>query len=66
MTVSELNALLFGTSNERAIPTDVLVQQMLDSGAGISDLVFSPGRPPQVERYGELAGVAVGALPCRC
>jgi twitching motility protein PilT len=36
---------------------------MLDSGDGISDLVFSPGRPPQVERYGELAPVAIDLLP---
>ena len=27
---------------------------MLDSGKGISDLIFSPGRPPQVEQHGEL------------
>ena len=36
---------------------------MLDSGEGISDLIFSPGRPPQVERYGELAAVGVEGLP---
>ena len=54
MTVAELNGTLFGTSDARAIATPVLIQKMLDSGDGISDLVFSPGRPPQVERYGEL------------
>ena len=54
MTVAELNAALFGTSDARAIATPRLIQQMLDSGDGISDLVFSPGRPPQVERFGEL------------
>jgi twitching motility protein PilT len=32
---------------------------MLDTGAGVSDLVFSPGRPPQVEQHGELTPVAV-------
>ena len=52
-----MNAALFGTSEARAITTASLVQQMLDSGDGISDLVFSPGRPPQVERFGELATV---------
>jgi twitching motility protein PilT len=62
-TVNELNAMLFGTSGERAVATDVLVRQMLDSGPGISDLVFSPGRAPQVERYGELTTVPVDALP---
>jgi twitching motility protein PilT len=32
---------------------------MLDSGPGISDLVFSPGRPPQVERHGHLTPVSI-------
>ena len=36
---------------------------MLDSGTGISDLIFSPGRPPQVEKYGELVSVAIPDLP---
>ena len=35
---------------------------MLDSGQGISDLIFSPSRPPQVERQGELVSVAVPGL----
>jgi twitching motility protein PilT len=63
MNVAEMNAALFGTSDARAISTDSLVQQMLDSGDGISDLIFSPGRPPQVERFGELATVPIAELP---
>jgi twitching motility protein PilT len=63
MSVSDLNAALFGTSSARAIPTPNLIQQMLDSGKGISDLVFSPGRPPQVERFGELVTVPVAEVP---
>jgi twitching motility protein PilT len=63
MSVSDLNAALFGTSPARAIPTPRLIEQMLDSGRGISDLVFSPGRPPQVERFGELVSVPVAELP---
>ncbi len=35
---------------------------MLDSGAGISDLIFSPGRPPQVERHGKLVTVPIPDL----
>ncbi len=31
---------------------------MLSAGKGISDLIFSPGRPPQVERHGELTPIA--------
>lgn len=63
MSVAEISAALFGTSDARAIATPSLVQQMLDSGDGISDLVFSPGRPPQVERFGELATVPIAELP---
>jgi twitching motility protein PilT len=63
MSVAELSAALFGTSDARAIATASLVQQMLDSGDGISDLIFSPGRPPQVERFGELASVPIAELP---
>src|SRR5688500_16433085 len=63
LTVAELNAALFGRSDARAIPTPALIQQMLDSGDGISDLVFSPGRPPQVERFGALTTVPIAELP---
>ena len=44
------------------ISTPELIGAMLDSGKGISDLVFSPGRPPQVEQQGDLA-VVVPGLP---
>jgi twitching motility protein PilT len=42
-----------------AVATAALISAMLDSGPGISDLIFSPGRPPQVERHGELRVVDV-------
>ncbi|MBI3403694.1 MAG: PilT/PilU family type 4a pilus ATPase [Acidobacteria bacterium] len=45
------------------IATPALIMAMLDSGAGISDLIMSPGRPPQVEKDGNLASVAVPELP---
>ncbi len=54
--------LLFGPQSAAAFPTDALVSRMLDAGAGISDLVFSPGRPPQVEQHGELTPVTVSGL----
>jgi twitching motility protein PilT len=63
LTVAELNATLFGTSEARAVPTDDIIKAMLDVGTGISDLIFSPGRPPQVERYGELVEVKIEGLP---
>jgi twitching motility protein PilT len=46
-----------------AIASADLIKAMLDFGAGISDLVFSPGRPPQVEMHGELVSVAIDQLP---
>ena len=57
-------ALLFGPQDPSAgaFPTDALVARMLDSGEGISDLVFSPGRPPQVEQHGELTPVPMPGL----
>jgi twitching motility protein PilT len=63
LSVAELNAALFGTATTRAVPTDTLIGTMLDCGSGISDLIFSPGRPPQVERYGELVEVKIDGLP---
>jgi twitching motility protein PilT len=57
--------LLFGPppSAPPAISTQALITAMLDSGKGISDLIFSPGRPPQVEKQGELAFVDVPQIP---
>jgi twitching motility protein PilT len=38
----------------QAVPTDQLIAAMLQQREGVSDLIFSPGRPPQVEAKGEL------------
>jgi twitching motility protein PilT len=56
---------LFGPSvtAPASVPTPELIMRMLDSGKGISDLVFSPARPPQVEKYGELTAVEIPDLP---
>ena len=35
---------------------------MLAAGANVSDLLFSPGRPPQVELSGDLEGVHINGL----
>ena len=45
------------------MPTPDLIIAMMDSGRGISDLIFSPGRPPQVEAHGELVPVQIPAIP---
>ncbi len=46
-----------------AIGTPAVIVAMLESGSGISDLIFSPARPPQVEKHGELTPVAIAGLP---
>src|SRR5262249_36056331 len=58
-----VEARLFGPQGQGAVTTPALITAMLDSGEGISDLIFSPGRPPQVERQGHLRPVAVPELP---
>jgi twitching motility protein PilT len=69
-TASALNAAELATELFGALPGDhssmftpAVILAMLDSGSGISDLVFSPGRPPQVERHGQLAIVSIAELP---
>src|SRR5580692_3089769 len=42
-----------------AIPTAVLLAGMLRASEKVSDLVFSPGRPPQVEIHGQLTAVEI-------
>jgi twitching motility protein PilT len=42
--------------------TSSVIWAMLDSGSGISDLILSPGRPPQVEQHGELSPVEIRGL----
>jgi twitching motility protein PilT len=48
------------TSNP--IPTNALLTALLQVSPHVSDLIFSPGRPPQVELSGKLVGVKVGDL----
>lgn len=43
--------------------TDALLSAMLRATEGVSDLIFSPGRPPQVEIHGQLVPVHVARLP---
>jgi twitching motility protein PilT len=59
-----IEARLFGPQGQSAVSTPALISAMLDSGTGISDLIFSPGRPPQVERHGELVPVSVSGAEC--
>jgi twitching motility protein PilT len=60
-----LELQLFGvtTSQGPATFTDGMIKTMLGAGEGVSDLVFSPGRPAQVEKHGELTGVDIADVP---
>jgi twitching motility protein PilT len=48
-----------GISGTGSIPTPVLLADMLRASDKVSDLIFSPGRPPQVEIQGQLTAVEI-------
>src|ERR1700691_1976298 len=53
------------TTDRGSIPTSVLLAGMLRTSQKVSDLIFSPNRPPQVEGQGQLTSVqlpGVGTL----
>jgi len=54
-----------GITDRASIPTSVLLAGMLRTSLKVSDLIFSPNRPPQVEVHGQLTTVelpGVGTL----
>jgi twitching motility protein PilT len=54
-----------GVTSRGSIPTSVLLAGMLRTSQKVSDLIFSPNRPPQVEIHGQLSAVelpGVGTL----
>src|SRR6266852_6208983 len=48
-----------GVSGSGLVPTSVLLAGMLRASEKVSDLIFSPGRPPQVEIHGQLTAVEI-------
>jgi twitching motility protein PilT len=48
-----------GISKTGSIPTPVLLAGMLRASEKVSDLIFSPGRAPQVEIHGQLTAVEI-------
>ena len=63
--IHPIEAQLFGAPDADA-PSKLaaaMITTMLDVGDGISDLVFSPGRPAQVEKHGELTAVDIPEIP---
>ncbi len=60
--VSAVSVSLEGYSGSGAVSTPALLAAMLRAAEKISDLIFSPGRPPQVQVYGQLIPVQVPGL----
>lgn len=56
---SPISIAFEGASGSGLVPTPVLLAGMLRASEKVSDLIFSPGRPPQVEIHGQLTGVEV-------
>src|SRR5271165_535518 len=51
-----------GISGTGSIPTPVLLAGMLRASEKVSDLIFSPGRRPQIEIYGQLTAVEMAGV----
>ena len=54
---SPIQVAFEGVTSSGSIPTPVLLANMLRASEKVSDLIFSPGRPPQVEIHGQLSAV---------
>jgi twitching motility protein PilT len=48
-----------GVSSRGSVSTPALLAAMLSASGKVSDLIFSPGRPPQVELHGNLTTVEI-------
>lgn len=46
-----------------SVPTTAIISAMVRTSKQVSDLIFSPGRPPQVELNGQLVPVKMAQLP---
>jgi twitching motility protein PilT len=60
--IAPITVSLEGFSGAGKVATPALLQAMLSAAEKISDLIFSPGRPPQVQVYGQLIPVQVPGL----
>src|ERR1700746_6181 len=61
-TIAPISVALEGFSGGDRIATPALLGAMLRAAEKISDLIFSPGRPPQVQVYGQMIPVQVPGL----
>lgn len=60
--IAPIAVSLEGFSGAGKVATPALLNAMLSAAEKISDLIFSPGRPPQVQVYGQLIPVQVPGL----
>lgn len=60
--IAPISVELEGFSGTGRVATPALLTAMLRAADKISDLIFSPGRPPQVQVYGQLIPVQVPGL----
>lgn len=56
---SPISIALEGAAGTGTIATSVLLAGMVRASEKVSDLIFSPGRPPQVEIHGQLTPVEI-------
>lgn len=58
-TIAPISVALEDFSGNGRVATPALLAAMLRAAEKISDLIFSPGRPPQVQVYGQMIPVQV-------
>src|ERR1700757_176949 len=61
-TIAPISVALEGFSGNGRVATTALLGAMLRASDKISDLIFSPGRPPQVQVYGQMIPVQVSGF----
>jgi twitching motility protein PilT len=61
-TIAPISVSLEGFSGSGGVATTALLGAMLRAGEKISDLIFSPCRPPQVQVYGQMIPVQVPGM----
>jgi twitching motility protein PilT len=61
-TIAPISVALEGFSGSGRFATPALLGAMLRASEKVSDLIFSPGRPPQVQVYGQMIPVQVPGL----